>query len=121
MRQRFRATVSVRGRVSATLIALLFSGAAYGNTVCQGYPSVALSPVGLVQLNIGHGTWYLCSTTSTHGTFSPEGCRSLLAMLIAARAAGQPFRFIFNTTLPCSGLGDWATPNPQPFYFHPVD
>lgn len=113
--------------VAVVAAVLLGSGVASANISCGGKITyLGLGTSGMVTVNVGFGTWYLCEMTSAFAgnggiTFSPEGCRAIYAGLLAAQKADHPVSFSFaspaNTTNgPECSLGSWVVPNPSPYH-----
>lgn len=67
---------------------------------------------------IGHGN-YLCSASERVGPFSPEGCRAVMATLLAAQTSGKSVRLYFNndTNSSCA-KGDWRELHKPEFGFY---
>ncbi len=88
--------------------------------VCTGQvSSLALNPTnGIVQANIGFGFWYLCSVSTSINGVPTEVCKTWYSTLLANQATGRPYSMYFDngTALQCSQLGNWAVPNPMPYY-----
>lgn len=105
---------------------------AYANFTCEGRITyLGLGPTGLVTLNIGFGTWYICDQTSSYAgyttTYSVEGCKAWYAAILAAQKAGHSLRFYFpsagggNNGPECSALGTWVAPNPSAYHMTVMD
>jgi hypothetical protein len=130
---RRRAAVRKSGLLIAAL-AMFAMSPAFGNFTCAGKVTyLGLSPDGLVTMSVGgFGVWYICSQTTTfagHGgvTFSPEGCRSWFATILAAQKSGGSITFFFQSSSgngngpECTALGSWTQPNPAPYHMNTSD
>lgn len=79
---------------------------------CQGtIDSVSLDPSGVVTVgssSSGLGTFYVCQIGTTANGVSSEVCNSILASLIAAKAAGEQVQWQFNDSGSCTTHAQWA-------------
>jgi hypothetical protein len=119
-------------RLLCSLALAAVSSTASANFTCDGkIQYLGLSPSGLVTVNVGFGTWYICDQTAPYGqngiTFSPEGCRSWFAVMLAAQKSGHGVRLFFNSSAStgngpeCTALGHWVLPNPSPYHMAVLD
>ena len=112
----------IRGRlVKSTLaVALIaFSQTTYANFACAGKMlRVALSPSGTVQVHNGYGTHYLCEIDGNSVGFTPESCKAVFSMLLAAKLSGEVVTFYYRTGnyTSCADLPNWAAPDPKPYH-----
>ena len=108
---------------------MLLSGTASANFTCDGKITyLGLSPEGAISVSVGFGVWYLCSQSAPMSTggvsFTPEGCRSWYASLLAAQKADQKVKFFFSSAAStsngpeCSALVNWGWPNPAPYHLN---
>ena len=103
-------------RVSVQLAAALISLPALAlNYSCDGPVSgVTVGPSGIVSAATAGGqAWgYFCQVngTSANGT-SPEACRGMLAVLLAAQASGKSVRIWFSDENSCSTNRSWSWMN----------
>jgi len=106
-------------KLAALFLALgFYSPSTYAAIACTGNVSLlALSPGnGIVQVSNGFGVWYLCSVSSVVNGVPTESCKAVYSTLLAAQASGRTMTMDFDTTAQCSQLGNWAVPNPIPYY-----
>jgi hypothetical protein len=73
-------------------------------TVVVGGPG-GLPPVGICSVNAGSG-----------GTFSPDACKAVYAMVLAAKLSGQSLQLGFNDNLTCSTQPAWGGPTSTSFW-----
>jgi len=104
---------------------LIASGTASANFTCEGKVGyLGLSPDGVITVNVGFGTWYICDQTAGNGSFSPAGCKTWYSTILAAKLADQSVRFFFassieaNNGAACTALGSWVWPNPAPYHMN---
>ena len=98
-------------RRACLLIAILaLAPNAQANLFCSGkLTKVSMSPDGLLHINIGYGTHYLCRFTQNFGSFTPETCRAVYSMLLSAYHAKTTVMLAFNANYTvCEDLPDWG-------------
>jgi hypothetical protein len=105
------------------LCASIFSvsiGANSANFSCPGQvSSIAISPVGgVLQVNAGTGVHYLCKFNEPMNGVHPEVCKAWYSMFLTAQASGRTITQYYDGTngTTCATLGNWAVPNPMPYY-----
>ncbi len=103
------------GWVAATL-SVLSTTAAWASYSCTGTVNdMNVSPgtgVVIFSSSAGLGSVYLCllegSTSSANGTVTPEQCKAMLTLLMAAQLSGQSVVLSFNDSLTCTTHPSWA-------------
>lgn len=71
---------------------------------------VLVSPTGVVSAgSLGGITWgYWCSISSATNGVSPEACRGVLAVLLAAQTSGRDVQVWFDDGLSCTTRTPWT-------------
>jgi hypothetical protein len=71
---------------------------------------VTVSPAGVVSAAAAGGqTWgYFCQLGTTTNNVSPEACKGILAVLLAAQASGKTVTLWYDDDLSCSTHASWA-------------
>lgn len=94
-----------------------FAAPAWANYSCTGtIDAVTVAPgTGTVIVSSASAglTWvYLCllegSASSANGTVTPEQCKAIYSLLLAAQAAERSVTISFNDTLTCTTHPAWA-------------
>ena len=97
---------------------------AHAAVMCEGkVHSIALNPVGgTLTVNAGNGVHHLCNFATTQNGVNPETCKAWYSMFLTAKASGKTIRQYYERTDPnCGTIGNWAAPNPMPYYVELVD
>lgn len=106
-----------RALAIAGLALSTFTAPAWANYSCSGtLDAVTLAPgTGIVVVSSSSAglSWvYLCalegSTSSANGTVTPEQCKAMYSLLLAAQASGRSVTFSFNDSLTCAAHPAWA-------------
>lgn len=116
------------GKIMRSLLFVLLiflSASVYANTTCRGkLKSVSLNPdSGTVHLNYGFGTQYHCKINQEWNGVSPETCRTLFSMLLAAQLAGKRIEARYNGDFECSSenLGNHTRTQRLMYWINIVD
>ena len=94
---------------------------------CPGkVTTLAIGPSnGILQVNAGYGVHYLCSLSVAMNGIPPEICRSYYSMFLAAKMAGKSINQGYDDNnvvgKSCGTLGNWAVPNPMPYWIELLD
>ncbi len=90
------------------------------NTFCQGtVDAVTVSPYGIVTVNSAGLSWvYLCAVNGSENAVSADTCKSIVAVLLSAKATGASVQWAFTDDVPCNQRPAWAWL--QNWYWGPV-
>ncbi len=109
--------------IKKTLVAVSIMAIAtysFAGTECKGtVKTIAFHPTGgVLQVNAGYGTHYLCKLHETFNGVHPEICKSWYSMLLTAQASGRAISqyYNFQSGQSCETVGNWDVPNPMPYY-----
>lgn len=114
-------------RVVKSIIATLCVAsipAVNAGVLCEGkVQSIAFGAgSGTLTANTGYGVHYLCNFNEVQFGVHPETCKAWYSMLLTAKASGKTIKQYYERTdTNCSTLGNWAAPNPHPYYIEMVD
>jgi hypothetical protein len=79
--------------------------------VCTGnLTSVATTPAGhvVISTDAGFNSVYVCKLGATYNNASPEACKGVLAILLAAKMSSRSVNFYFqNDDLSCANRPAW--------------
>lgn len=107
-----RAKKKVLTRIAVVLAAAFISLPALAvDYACDGQVNgVTVGPSGVVSAaSAGGQSWgYFCQVNGTSNNISPEACRGMLAVLLAAQASGKQVRIWFRDENNCSTNRGWA-------------
>jgi hypothetical protein len=99
------------GIVSAVAALLCAAPAMAAHYACAGpVNGVTASPGGVVSAAAAGGqSWgYFCQLGATTNNVSPEACKGILAVLLAAQASGKTVTVWYDDELTCSTHAGWA-------------
>jgi hypothetical protein len=104
-------------KVLLPALLLLAAPFAHANFTCGGpVQYLALNTLGSLYLNVGYGTWSICSVTADGNTVTAATCRAWYAGILAARKTDTPVTIYFSSPNSgandsnCTALGSWVTP-----------
>jgi hypothetical protein len=88
---------------------------ALANFSCQGSPNVSMSiGSGTIAVDIGYGTWYLCSVDREVKGISPKQCQVITNGLLLSKATNKKVAVYFTAVKGdgqnCSNMGSWKYP-----------
>jgi hypothetical protein len=102
---------SRRGNFLVAAIAMLSTAPALAvDYACDGpVNGVTVGPSGVVSAaSAGGQSWgYFCQLGTTTNGVSPDACKGMLAILLAAQASGKNVRLWFRDSLSCSTNRGW--------------
>jgi hypothetical protein len=103
---------SRRNWLIACVVGTLSSAPAFAvNYACTGpVNGVSTGPGGVVSAaNAGGQQWgYFCQLGATTNNVSPEACKGILAVLLAAQTSGKSVTIWYDDALSCSTHPSWA-------------
>lgn len=92
---------------------------------CEGIPEVSMNlEWGIVSINIGYGTWDICSIRYDRNGIAKEVCPTILKTALLAESEGKKVQFAFRDAdgMTCADLinanGDWHAPDPFPYHMY---
>ena len=91
---------------------------------CEGIPNVSMNlEWGIVSMDIGYGTWDICSIRYDRNGIKKEVCPTILKAALLAESEGKQVQFSFNAPgMTCADLinanGDWHAPDPFPYHMN---
>lgn len=87
---------------------------------CEGVPNVSMNMEwGIISMDIGYGTWDICSIRFDRNGLSKEVCPAIWKAALLAESEGKKVQFTFDAPgLTCYDLGDWVAPNPFPYHMN---
>ena len=85
---------------------------------CIGKPNVTMSlQSGTVSVDIGYGTWYLCSLNSTEAGITPQACEKIYNGLMLAESLNNKSAIYFpGGAGSCETIGSWKYPNVSHYF-----
>ena len=108
----------------AVVIMMAMTTQANASLKCEGVPNSSMSITwGILYVDIGHGTWDLCSIESERNGISKEVCITIQKAVLLAESEGKKVQFTFDAPgMTCGELintnGDWHTPDPFPYHMN---
>jgi hypothetical protein len=117
-----------RALLCAAALGNFFAVPAHANFTCEGQIAyLGITPNGNLYVSVGFGIWNMCNLTTTTQAnggvvYTPEGCRSWYAAILAAQKTAQPVRFYFESSAvgnngpECVAIGSWVQPNPASYF-----
>jgi hypothetical protein len=112
----------MKNKIAVLLLTLGLSTNTFATAIgCTGnIQALAFSlPSTILQVNLGFGMWNICAFSSTVNGVPADTCKAWYSMLLTAKQSGNTVTFDFDngtTTLQCSQIGNWASPNPMPYF-----
>lgn len=104
---------------------IFFANSLAADIVCTGNVStVAFGPTsGLLSVSNGYGVEYLCNFNQSYNGVDPRTCKAWYAMLLTAKASSKKISMHYDATTDwqCNQVGNWAVPNPFPYWVEIVD
>lgn len=92
---------------------------------CEGAPNVSVNlEWGIVYIDIGYGTWDVCSIRYDRNGIAKEVCPTILKGALLAEAEGRNMQFSFKDAegLSCNDVlqQNWHAPDPFPYMVQPL-
>jgi hypothetical protein len=87
---------------------------------CEGVPNVSMNlEWGIVSMDIGYGTWDICSIRFDRNGIKKEVCPTILRAALLAESEGKKVQFAFDAPgMTCADFGDWVAPDPFPYHMN---
>jgi len=89
---------------------------------CEGIPNSSMNITwGILYVDIGYGTWDLCSIRSERNGIQKETCQIIQKALLLAESEGKRVQFTIDAPgMSCTDLvTDWGdVPNPFPYHMN---
>jgi hypothetical protein len=108
----------------AVAIMMAMTTQANASLKCEGVPNVSMNlEWGIVSIDIGYGTWDICSIRFDRNGLSKEVCPTIQKAALLAESEGKKMQFSFNAPgMTCDDLinanGDWHAPEPFPYHLN---
>ena len=90
---------------------------------CEGIPNSSMNITwGILYVDIGYGTWDLCSIRENRNGIHKETCQVIQKALLLAESEEKKVQFTFDVVpgTTCADLininGDWHAPSPFPYH-----
>ncbi len=101
---------------------LFFSSQAYSYDCVGKVNNVVLNGAGIVTLSFGNMNWvYLCSVSSQYNGVTPDACKAILSVLLAAKMGDKNIQMWFDDkSNDCSNSGHPAWSELKNWYFGPA-
>lgn len=108
----------MKKQIYTYILSLFIASSSLAATPCNGnVQTLAFNPAnGIVQASIGYGVWYLCSVSQTYNGIDTATCKMWYSTLMTAKISNKKINMIFDTTNSCNQIGNWANPNPMPYW-----
>ncbi len=92
---------------------------------CEGIPNSSMNIMwGILYVDIGYGTWDLCSVREDRNGIHKETCQVIQKALLLAESEEKKVQFTFDVPsgTTCADLininGDWHAPDPLPHHMN---
>lgn len=92
---------------------------------CEGIPNSSMNIMwGILYVDIGYGTWDLCSVREDRNGIHKETCQVIQKALLLAESEEKKVQFTFDVSsgTTCADLinanGDWHAPDPFPYHMN---
>jgi len=106
--------------VVVAMMAMAVQAQADDKLRCEGVPNVSMNlEWGIISMDIGYGTWDICSIRFDRNGIKKEVCPTILKAALLAESEGKKVQFTFDAPgMTCSDFGDWVVPNPFPYHLN---
>ena len=104
------------------LMVLAFSSQSYAYDCVGKVNNVVLNGAGIVTVSFGNINWvYLCSVSSQYNGVTPEACKSMLSVIIAAKMGDKNIQMWFDDkSNDCTNTSHPAWAELKSWYFGPA-